>query len=54
MNALGTVGRNFKGDTGRLDYEITNREVGASTAFLLICDAWSDPIQGWIWTMTIA
>lgn len=34
MNALGTAGRNFKGDTGRLDYEITNREVGASTAFL--------------------
>jgi hypothetical protein len=35
VHTLGAVGQNFRGDTGRFDYEITDRAVGASTAFLI-------------------
>jgi hypothetical protein len=35
MHTLGAVGQNFRGDTGRLDYKITDAAVGVSTAFLV-------------------
>lgn len=35
MHTLGAVSQNFKGNTGRFDYEITNSAVGVNTAFLI-------------------
>lgn len=35
IQILGGVGPNFRGNAGRLDYKITDRAVGAQTAFLL-------------------
>lgn len=35
MHTLGVVGQNFRGDTVKIDYEITNAAVGVDTAFLI-------------------